>query len=136
MVTPASEEKLNVLVFAASLRADSLNGKLASLAAQVARQNGAKVDHGLMRPGHVLVGAGAQGTRRRRNRRRCSPGALRITSGVVLLQFAIKSGGSDPELRRRLGAIAANGPQYSANVIAFNLRERFYIAGCQRGRHR
>jgi chromate reductase len=49
MTTPGSEAKLNVLVFAASLRADSLNGKLAAVAADVARQAGAQVDHATMR---------------------------------------------------------------------------------------
>lgn len=48
MLTPGSEPKLNVLVFAASLRADSLNGKLATLAANVAQQHGANVDHASM----------------------------------------------------------------------------------------
>ena len=36
---------INVLVFGASLRADSLNGQLAGLAARYAEQCGAKVDH-------------------------------------------------------------------------------------------
>lgn len=40
---------LKVLVFAASLRADSLNAKLASLAARVAAQSGASVDLASMR---------------------------------------------------------------------------------------
>ena len=48
MLTPGSEPKLNVLVFAASLRADSLNGKLATLAAKVAQQHGANVDRASM----------------------------------------------------------------------------------------
>lgn len=42
-VTPKSSS-INVLVLAASLRADSLNRKLAMLAAEVAAQTGAKVD--------------------------------------------------------------------------------------------
>lgn len=41
--------ELKVLVFAASLRADSLNRKLATLAARVAEENGATVDHASMR---------------------------------------------------------------------------------------
>jgi NAD(P)H-dependent FMN reductase len=41
--------KLNVLVFAASLRAESLNRKLAAIAARVAAQCGATVDHASMR---------------------------------------------------------------------------------------
>lgn len=41
--------KLKVLVFAASLRADSLNRKLAALAARLAEQAGATVDHASMR---------------------------------------------------------------------------------------
>ena len=49
MMTPGSETKLNVLVLAASLRADSLNQKLATVAAEVARQGGANVDHASMR---------------------------------------------------------------------------------------
>ena len=40
---------LKVLVFGASLRADSLNGSLAALASRVAEQNGATVDHASMR---------------------------------------------------------------------------------------
>lgn len=44
-----SEPKLKVLVFGASLRADSLNGRLAALAAHVAERNGATVDHAEMR---------------------------------------------------------------------------------------
>jgi len=49
MVDPGSGPKLKVLVFAASLRADSLNGKLAALAARVAEQYGAIVVHTSMR---------------------------------------------------------------------------------------
>ena len=49
MITPGSEPRLKVLVFGASLRADSLNRKLAALAAQVAEQNGAVVDLASMR---------------------------------------------------------------------------------------
>lgn len=41
--------KLNVLVVAASLRAESLNARLAALAADVARASGAGVDHASMR---------------------------------------------------------------------------------------
>ena len=41
--------KLEVLVFAASLRADSLNQKLATLASRIAEQNGATVDQASMR---------------------------------------------------------------------------------------
>ena len=48
MLTPGSGPKLNVLVFAASLRADSLNEKLAALAANVAQQHGANVDRASM----------------------------------------------------------------------------------------
>src|SRR5688572_8944514 len=43
-----SEPKLSVLVFAASLRADSLNRRVATLAARVAQQTGANVDHASM----------------------------------------------------------------------------------------
>jgi NAD(P)H-dependent FMN reductase len=48
MVKPGSEPKLKVLVFGASLREDSLNRKLAALAARTAEQNGATVDHASM----------------------------------------------------------------------------------------
>ena len=44
-----SPTTLKVLVFAASLRAESLNRKLAALAARVAEQNGATIDLGSMR---------------------------------------------------------------------------------------
>lgn len=44
-----SEPKLKVLVFGAALRGDSLNRKLAALAAHVADQSGATVDHASMR---------------------------------------------------------------------------------------
>lgn len=49
MIKPGSEPKLKVLVFGASLREDSLNRKLAALAAHIAEQSGAVVDHALMR---------------------------------------------------------------------------------------
>src|SRR5688572_33189125 len=51
MITPAlkSEPTLKVLVFGASLRADSLNRQLAALAGRFAQQNGATVDHASMR---------------------------------------------------------------------------------------
>ena len=49
MTTPGSAPQLKVLVFGASLRAESLNRKLAALAARVAEQNGATVDHASMR---------------------------------------------------------------------------------------
>ena len=49
MTTSGPEPKLKVLVFGASLRADSLNRKLAALAARVGRQNGATVTHASMR---------------------------------------------------------------------------------------
>ena len=44
-----TDPKLNVLVVAASLRAESLNARLAALAAGVARASGAAVDHASMR---------------------------------------------------------------------------------------
>src|SRR6188768_1941932 len=44
-----SVPELKVLVFGAALRADSLNRKLAALAARVAKQSGATVDHASMR---------------------------------------------------------------------------------------
>ncbi len=49
MNKPDSASKLKVLVFGASLRSDSLNRKLAALAARVAEQGGATVDHASMR---------------------------------------------------------------------------------------
>ena len=49
MVDPGSGPKLRVLVFAASLREDSLNRKLAKLAARIAEQNGAMVELTSMR---------------------------------------------------------------------------------------
>ena len=48
-MTSRPNPTLKVLVFGASLRADSLNRKLAALAARVAEQNGATVDHASMR---------------------------------------------------------------------------------------
>ena len=48
MTTPGSPQ-LKVLVFGASLRAESLNRTLAALAARVAEQHGATVDHASMR---------------------------------------------------------------------------------------
>jgi NADPH-dependent FMN reductase len=44
MPTMPDTPKLRVLVFAASLRADSFNRKLAALAARIAEQSGATVD--------------------------------------------------------------------------------------------
>jgi chromate reductase len=49
MTNPPPPSKLKVLVFAASLRAESLNRKLAALAARVAEQQGAIVDLASMR---------------------------------------------------------------------------------------
>jgi len=49
MANPTTPPKLKVLVFAASLRAESLNRKLAALAASLAEQAGAAVDHASMR---------------------------------------------------------------------------------------
>lgn len=43
-----SKPQLNVLVFGAALRADSLNAKLATLAAHIAGEYGATVDHATM----------------------------------------------------------------------------------------
>lgn len=48
-MTSSGNPELKVLVFGASLRAESLNRKLAALAARVAGQNGATVDHASMR---------------------------------------------------------------------------------------
>lgn len=49
MMKPGSEPKLKVLVFGASLREGSMNRKLAALAARIAEQRGAVVDHASMR---------------------------------------------------------------------------------------
>ena len=49
MTTPPASPELKVLVFAASLRADSLNAKLAELAATVAESQGAVVDRASLR---------------------------------------------------------------------------------------
>jgi chromate reductase, NAD(P)H dehydrogenase (quinone) len=49
MIKIASQPKLKVLVFGASLRAESLNQKVAVLAARVAERSGASVDHASMR---------------------------------------------------------------------------------------
>jgi NAD(P)H-dependent FMN reductase len=49
MTHPTASPKLKVLVVAASLRAESLNRRLAALAARVAEQAGAVVDHASMR---------------------------------------------------------------------------------------
>ena len=49
MSKPGSEPTLKVLVLAASLRADSLNKKLAALAGKIAEQHGATVDRASMR---------------------------------------------------------------------------------------
>mgnify|MGYP005813998305 CR=1 FL=1 len=48
-IKPGSKPTLKVLVFGASLRADSLNRKLAALAARIAEESGATVDHASMR---------------------------------------------------------------------------------------
>lgn len=49
MAQPGPEAKLEVLIFAASTRRDSLNHKLAEIAARVAEQAGARVDLASMR---------------------------------------------------------------------------------------
>src|SRR5262245_12900756 len=49
MTSSTHSKKLNVLVFAASLRRDSLNKRLAALAARIAQQLGANVDLASMR---------------------------------------------------------------------------------------
>jgi len=49
MIKPRSAPTVKVLVFAASLRADSLNRKLAALAARIAAQGGAEVEQASMR---------------------------------------------------------------------------------------
>src|SRR5689334_13119974 len=42
-------ERVRLLVFAASMRHDSLNAKLAGLVARVATENGARVDRAMMK---------------------------------------------------------------------------------------
>jgi NAD(P)H-dependent FMN reductase len=49
MIESEFESQLRVLVFGGSLREDSLNRKLAALAARIAEQSGATVDHASMR---------------------------------------------------------------------------------------
>lgn len=49
MTTRPTDAPLNVLIFAGSYRADSLNRRLAALAARVAAQHGATVDHATLR---------------------------------------------------------------------------------------
>jgi chromate reductase, NAD(P)H dehydrogenase (quinone) len=49
MLKPGTEPTLKVLVFGASLRAGSLNRKLAALAARIVEQSGAIVEHASMR---------------------------------------------------------------------------------------
>ena len=44
MTNPKRSPKLNVLVFGAALRKESLNARLADIAARVARDQGANVD--------------------------------------------------------------------------------------------
>lgn len=48
MIAPGAARNVKVLVFGASLRADSLNRQLAALAARLAEQGGAAVDHASM----------------------------------------------------------------------------------------
>lgn len=48
MIRPGTEPELKVLVFGASLRTDSLNVRLVTLAGRVAEQAGATVDHAAM----------------------------------------------------------------------------------------
>src|SRR5262245_30739343 len=55
MAQPMTPRNLNVLVFAASLRAESLNKKLATLAARAAQQAGAVVDQASMRDFDVPI---------------------------------------------------------------------------------
>jgi NAD(P)H-dependent FMN reductase len=73
---PITPPKLKALIFAASLRAESLNSKLAAVAARVAGQAGWTVDHASMRDfdvplydgdleGNQGIPAGAQELRRR-----------------------------------------------------------------------
>jgi chromate reductase, NAD(P)H dehydrogenase (quinone) len=76
MTNHTTTPKLNVLVFAASLRAESLNRRLAALAARAAERQGATVDHASLRDFDVPlydgdleaeqgIPAGAQELRRR-----------------------------------------------------------------------
>jgi NAD(P)H-dependent FMN reductase len=69
MIKTGSQSQLKVLVFGASLRAESLNQKLAVLAARIAERSGATGDHTSMRDFDVASYDGdaekAQGIRRR-----------------------------------------------------------------------
>jgi NAD(P)H-dependent FMN reductase len=88
------QPKLNVLVFGASLRADSLNRKLAALAARIAEQSGATVDLASMREFDVPSYDGDAET------------AQRIPKGAE-------------ELRRRLNendAFIVSSPEYNASM--------------------
>jgi NAD(P)H-dependent FMN reductase len=94
MANPTGAAKLNVLVFAASLREESLNRKLAALAARVAQQAGASVDLASMRDFEVPL----------------YDGDLETAQGVP-------SGAQ--ELRRRLlasDAFILSSPEYNASM--------------------
>lgn len=94
MIKPGAEPKLNVLVFGASLRADSLNRRLAALAARIAEQSGATVDLVSMREFDVPAYDADAET------------AQRIPKGAE-------------ELRRRLienDAFIVSSPEYNASM--------------------
>jgi NAD(P)H-dependent FMN reductase len=94
MSTPPSPPILKVLVFAASLRTESLNRKLAALAARVAAENGATVDLASMRDFDVPS-----------------------YDGDVDLAQGIPSGAK--ELQRRLAendAFVISSPEYNASM--------------------
>jgi chromate reductase, NAD(P)H dehydrogenase (quinone) len=94
MAHATSTPDLKVLVFAASLRAESLNKKLAALAARVAEQAGAIVDHASMRDFEVPLYDGDL-----ESREGIPPGAQ--------------------ELRRRLlqsDAFIISSPEYNASM--------------------
>jgi chromate reductase len=94
MTTARSQPKLKVLIFGASLRAQSLNRKLAGLAARVCEQNGATVDLAAVQDFDVPSYDGDDES------------AQRIPKGAE-------------ELRRRLGesdAFIVSSPEYNASM--------------------
>jgi len=94
MARPGENPKLKVLVFAASLRVESHNRKLAALAARVAERFGAEVDHASMREFDVPP-----------------------FDGDVELKEGIPPGAD--ELRRRLldnDAFIISSPEYNASM--------------------
>jgi NAD(P)H-dependent FMN reductase len=94
MVEPIASPELKVLVFAASLRTESVNRKLAAVAAGVAEQLGATVDHASLRDFDVPL----------------YDGDLEVSDGIPA---------GAQELRRRLlasDAFVIASPEYNASM--------------------